>query len=423
MANKSFVYFLFFICLSFYTSSYSQTLTHSPYSRYGVGELNYNGFSMNMGKGGLAYGVHTANAVNFLNPASYTSIALTTFEFGMSSKMSYYASPLDTIRINRTAFSYLALGIPIIPNKWGMSIGLLPYSSIGYKLTSTSAIETGDSVTYQYDGSGGINMLYFGNGVQVTKNLSLGLNICYLFGIMTNNSAVLFPTGDNNISVLANKTVNVSDVLLNGGIQYKIPIKTDYTLTLGATYSNTTNVHAVKDIITTRFTASTGAIVDSIIQDSSVSGNFIIPQRIGIGFSFAKNDHWLIGADYSWQQWSAYSSPFDQYDLLKNSMSIAVGAEYVRNNKTSTSYFNKVRYRAGLNYSNSFVQLDGNNLTQYGLSIGAGFPVIRSQSILNIAFEFGRAASAYTDALNENYGKICLGFTLNDKWFIKRKYD
>jgi long-subunit fatty acid transport protein len=357
-----------------------------------------------------------------LNPASYTSISLTTFEVGVNSKNSWYQSTADTALINRTWLGNVAVGVPI-SKKWGMSFGLLPYSSIGYKLTYETLAPTGDSITYYYDGSGGINTLYFGNAYQIHKNISIGLNICYLFGIMTNTSTVLFTSGENFIGTEANKTVNVSDVLLNGGFQFKLPIKTNYTLIIGGTYSNKANIHAIKDVTTRRFSASTGTIVDTIIQDSSVSGNFIIPQRIGVGFSFAKNDHWLFGADVSWQQWSAYTSPFDQYDELTNTIQLAIGGEYMINKKTSTSYFNKVRYRAGFNYGNSFVVLDSDKINQYGITLGAGFPVIKSHSLLNIGVELGRTQSANANALNENYIKMSIGFTLNDKWFVKRKYD
>lgn len=405
----------------------AQTSTHSPYSRYGIGELQYNGFSQNLGKGGIAYSINTPNSINFLNPASYSSFALTntslpatTFEIGVNSRTSFYQSTLDTAWINRTSLAYIALGFQIPKKKWGLSVGLLPYSSIGYKLVYKTIASTGDSITYQYDGSGGMNTLYLGNAFRIGNNLSLGLNVCYLFGIMTNSSAVIFTTGDNNISTLADKKVNVSDVLLNGGIQYRIPIKTEYSLTFGATYSNTTNVHAVKDIVTTRFT-STGAIVDTIIQDSSANGNFKIPQRIGFGVSFAKDNHWLIGADVSWQQWSTFSSPFDQYDVLSDALSIGIGAECTPNKKEWSSYFNKVRYRVGFNYSNSFVLLDGDKINQYGLTIGLGFP-IKFKSLINVGIELGSTQSINANALNEMYGKVCIGFTLNDNtWFSPRK--
>jgi hypothetical protein len=416
---------ILFLILVSLQSLIAQTSTLSPYSRYGIGELQYNGFSQNLGKGGIAYGISNQTSINFLNPASYAALdSLAAFEAGVNSKFSWFRSADDTAIVNRTALGHIALGFPFPGIKrWGMSLGLLPYSSIGYKLVYKSLSPTGDSVTYQYDGSGGMNMLYFGNGFKLHKNFSIGLNVCYLFGLMTNSSAVLFTTGENNVNLVADKIVNVSDVLLNGGFQFKFPIKKRYTCILGGVYTNTTDVHAIKNIITTRFTASTGSIIDTIIQDSSTSGNFTIPQRIGLGFTFSKNNHWLLGADFSWQQWSAYSSPFDQFDVLTNTINVAVGAEYMRNSTGSSTYFNKVRYRGGLNYGNLPIQINGDKVHQFGLSYGMGFPVIKLKSLLNFGIELGYIYSPDAAAINEYYGKLSIGFTLNEKWFDVRKID
>lgn len=59
-----------------------------------------------------------------------------------------------------------------------------------------------------------------------------------------------------------------------------------------------------------------------------------------------------------------------------------------------------------------------------GVSIGVGLPVVMRQdvSFVNVGFEIGRRGS--TDVLQGTYGRVTLGFTMNDNtWFYKRKFN
>ena len=76
----------------------------------------------------------------------------------------------------------LGFGFPI-SDKIGVTTALLPYSSVGYNVSSE--VLTNDEIgliNYIYSGSGGINRFLFGTGVQITNNISVGLNWNYFFG-------------------------------------------------------------------------------------------------------------------------------------------------------------------------------------------------------------------------------------------------
>src|SRR5437870_3186044 len=64
-----------------------QANINSPYSRYGIGDLQFSGFSRNLGMGGLGIGVATPYNLNVTNPASYAALSLTTFEGGVRGNM------------------------------------------------------------------------------------------------------------------------------------------------------------------------------------------------------------------------------------------------------------------------------------------------------------------------------------------------
>ena len=63
-----------------------------------------------------------------------------------------------------------------------------------------------------------------------------------------------------------------------------------------------------------------------------------------------------------------------------------------------------------------------NNLpiNQFSLNLGLGLP-IAGLSKANLGLEIGKIGN--DDLIKENYFSLRLGLSLNDVWFIKRKYN
>ena len=57
---------------------------------------------------------------------------------------------------------------------------------------------------------------------------------------------------------------------------------------------------------------------------------------------------------------------------------------------------------------------------QFSLNLGLGLP-IAGLSKANLGFEIGKIGN--DDLIKENYFSLRLGLSLNDVWFIKRKYN
>ena len=118
----------------------------SPYSRFGYGLLNDNASSAQRQMGGVGYAMQSGRQINAMNPASYAAIDSLTFLFDMG---------FDFTSVNRREGSdkensigggrdYINMQFPIA-RRFGMSIGLLPYSSVGYSFGSK--IDNGSSAT------------------------------------------------------------------------------------------------------------------------------------------------------------------------------------------------------------------------------------------------------------------------------------
>ena len=61
-------------------------------------------------------------------------------------------------------------------------------------------------------------------------------------------------------------------------------------------------------------------------------------------------------------------------------------------------------------------------INDFGINFGASLPVSGFSSI-DLAAKFGRLGTTDNGLIKESYYQIVIGATINDRWFIKRKYD
>ena len=57
------------------------------------------------------------------------------------------------------------------------------------------------------------------------------------------------------------------------------------------------------------------------------------------------------------------------------------------------------------------------------MTLGLGLPITGSLSNLNLGLEFGKKGTTSNNLVQENYLILNIGFSLNDKWFVKSKYN
>lgn len=463
LKNQSSFRLIIILVLVASVSLKAQRFTSSPYSRYGLGELNYQNFAHTLGTGGtsIAFINDTTSPflLNMANPASYSGLRLTVFDAGIISNTVNLKSSGSNKILNNTSLAYLTFGFPI-SRRWGLSAGLLPYSSVGYNIKDQNELDSIGTVKYTYQGTGGINKAYVGNGYAIipktTRNrneLSLGFNASYLFGTIDNTRKVDFPSGNYLNSKLVGST-NVSDVSFDLGLLFshtidsvKTTIKdslgnfhkgkkdiNDTKISFGFIASVPAEINASSSVTATTYkTTSTGfeATQDTVLDYTDKKGNFKLPLMLGAGLSIKKGEKWIFGADYVMQQWSRFVI-FDQPGNLNDNFRASLGGQYIPNKRSDVkgSYFKRVQYRAGVHYSGSYFQIKNRQLDEYGISFGLGLPLRKiktgpqfTHSILNVGIELGKRGSTDLNLVEEQYGKVIIGLTLNDRWFIRHKYD
>jgi hypothetical protein len=113
----------------------------------------------------------------------------------------------------------------------------------------------------------------------------------------------------------------------------------------------------------------------------------------------------------------------DEITQTTNATFYNFGAEWIPNERTGTKYLQRVRYRAGFNYTEDYIKINGYQLKELGMSFGLGLPLKRSNTSVNLAYEYGRKGTAEATQMKEAYHRISLNFTMHEFWFYKRKFD
>ena len=392
----------------------------TPYSMYGYGILGDRATSMQRQMGGVGYAMNSGRQINVMNPASYAAIDSLTFLFDMGADLSFIWSQEGDAKEKSTGggLDYLTMQFPI--SKYlGGSVGLLPYSSVGYAFGND--ISHG---TMENQGSGGINELYLGLSGKI-KGFSIGFNVSYDFGNIVNDVFANPSSGSTKFE----HVMKVRDWNIVLGAQYTQKIGRYDRFVLGATYS------PKKTLLGT-----TWATIQETTQEStptevarmSLKNHYYTPNSVGAGISYTHErvSRFNVEFDYTWQGWKdCRYSPLYSIDnpevVVFNGMEFnnrsryAAGAEYVP--KLRGSYMQRAAYRLGAYYTDDYLKIHGNGVREYGVTAGVGFPTVEGKTMINLGFEWKMRQAHPQALLKENYLNITLGVNFNEVWFFKRK--
>jgi hypothetical protein len=399
--------------LSFFAlAAMAQNGTNSPYTRYGYGELANHSFGAGRSMGGVGIGLRLPKQINPMNPASYSDMDSLTFlfDFGASAQLSWYNDGTNKQNNTNGNVEYMAMQFPL-HRRIAMSAGLLPYSHVGYKFRNTMTTDDGQLYQETSTGTGGLNQLYAGLAVDVwKKRLSVGGNIHYLFGSI-NHLVTASYASSGATSVTTTNEIKFSDVIFDFGAQYTHPLSKTEHIIAGLTYTPKKRLN--NDVY--KIVLSSETVIDTI------SRAYENPAGYGLGLSYVKDNKLIIAADFTYQEWGKVA--FDgNSNAFKNRTRINAGVEYIPN-LFSRPYLNRVRYRAGVNYTNSYIQVNGSGYKEYGATLGFGFPISDTRSFVNVSFEYLNVRPESKVMINENYLRMTLSFTFNEHWFFKRKVE
>ena len=317
----------------------AQQLTLSPYSRYGVGDINPGTTPRNMAMGNLGVATMNYASINRLNPASYADLFFTTMDFsgfGQSVRMKSRESVENQFT---SGFQSIMFGFPTNKNLV-LSFGFAPYSAVGYKISSVYEVEIADTLqsgVANYLADGGLNQAYIGFATwMLKKKLKLGLNGFYSFG----NTTYQWQSAVANQSVTTYTDVQVERKTFLGGAGFQAGIIYADTLSgqnstdLGGLDAKPlvlwrlgANMEYNSRLFGDRITTFTNRLVTDTIGTLE-EGRVAVPTRYGVGFAVTSPGMWEFSAEFHYQDWNKFEY-FSEDIGLGDGYRIAAGGEWI----------------------------------------------------------------------------------------------
>lgn len=386
---------------------------NSPYSKYGYGLLHDNATSAQSQMGGIGYGLQSGRQINVMNPASYAAADTLTFlmDMGLDFSVIKQSDSNGDASQYGGGLDYLTIKVPI-GKRMGASIGLLPYSSVGYSFGSK--ITNG---TNSHEGQGGLNQLYIGYAARLAKGLSAGFNFSYLFGTMVNDVYVYDTAGGS--TSLFEQVMQVRDWKIQFGLQYGLNITPDHRVTAGVVYTPGKSMLGKAWVAQYDINAD---VAPDTIASTRLHDRASLPETWGAGITYQWQKRLTVGADFTYQPWSkAKVLDLRYFDTNKfaDRWQLSFGGEFTP--ATRGNYLKTITYRAGAFVNRDYIMVGDNHVKDFGLSLGLGLPAPSSKTMINLGFEYRHRQATPDPLLKENYFSIKLGLNFNELWFFQNK--
>jgi len=412
---KNTIAFLFFLILGSF-SSFSQSLSSSPYSIYGLGSLYDSDFGSISAIGSSGVALPSNRFINNLNPASLGFTYQNHFLFDVGGKgiQTSYQDVSKKESRNNVQFSHIAFAFPL-SSKSAVSLALKPYSSAGFKISDYKLPiqDSNEEYTLSATGTGGLNNFDISYGQRIGKKIALGLSASVLFGSTTDNREYVIA----NSSTTIDKESSYNGVRLNLGGQFKV----DSTFTIGTVLKSPSRVNATKvqSVITYNANLDASNTVESNV--SSDADDFYLPFEFSVGFNKIFKNKFSLTADYEKAFWKN-TAQADMYGDYMNQDKFKLGLSY-RKGKNPRSYFDRIQFSTGINYDTGYLEIDNKRIENKAISFGISLPIENTFSALNISYSYGQKGRISNGLIKENYHKISINLSLDGIWFVKRKFE
>ncbi|MFI5132777.1 MAG: hypothetical protein ACHQEB_00500 [Chitinophagales bacterium] len=420
MKRKTIFYILtcfFATTVFFYNSCYSQN-TNSPYSVYGIGDIDYKMYNRTSGLAGTGLALpSTAYLINN-NPAAIAGLTRSFYIFnvaGAGKTVQFSGTPVTADNSTSKDFWIKGISLSVKINKfWASSFGFNQFSNINYKFSGDKQVE-GSTSQYliSYEGDGGLNDYYWTNAFSIGKHFMAGIKSSFMAGGI-NQSEII---SDEALSATIQTTQQDYYYHLKfeyGGIYYTA-LNKNWDFSLGGKFSTKTNMPSNRTL--TAIENGTTIVSDQYIS----SNNFFLPATAGLGIALTHNKKSMLVADYVFENWSPLRIGGNGWQLINNNR-ISAGYELSRQENRLGRMYAKNSLQFGAYYNTGYLSIRNTQINNFGATIGtAGY---LGQLLYNLSLDVGQRGTRQNNLIRENYFQLTLGISYRDFLFSKgRKYD
>lgn len=374
-------------------------MTSSPYSMFGIGEIETGMYGGTAGMGGVSIGMRGKDLIGSDNPAGLTGIDSCRLlaDISIFGKLESYNSKGTQNNTFTGNLSRIVLAGRLFP-RWYAAVGLTPYSYVGYYFQSSQEIEgsPGSYATSTFSGDGGLSKVYWTNAVRLLPTLSLGVNMNYIFGNITQT--------ESQSSMYVTDKLYGSAFSADFGIQYHRALGRQLYLTLGATYGFKQSISLKKTKTVTSDTYSSNYEKKTIKQT--------LPQFIGVGGS-VEYKKWTYALDYNFRQYSSLTSG-DPRIGFHDAHELCTGVSYYPGGFSSDSFWKRTIYKMGVDVSTPYMQVNKNSGLSWRITAGMGFPVINGRVHVSLFYD---RMLLNENTLQRSLAGLAVTYTLNELFY------
>lgn len=437
-------------CVVFSSLAMAQTSSinaFSPYTMYGVGEINTPGTLAMRSMGGVGVAARQVGMINLLNPAGMSLVSRKSMLLNVELEgQNYYNYQTVAGAEKKSAYNsfnirQFALQMPL-GKGLGVGLSVAPYSSVGYRMMYDHEYDPMDPVwgnvgrvNYSYQGEGDVTEVKLALGYELFKNFSIGAALQYYWGDI-DRTYVMTPvsiTGNGSYSsIVGESEYGISRVKAQFGVQWNAILTSRRILTLGATYDLGGDLKP---------SVSNTIAGDATVQDDQGTLPLSLPKQLTVG-AFYQNARWSLGLDYTFQGWGdneyventgSSSTQAPMQVAYTDTHTIKAGVEFVSARFDARRFWRRWSYRAGLRYGSFCQTYNQEKLHEMAVTVGLGVPLkFRGVSAIDVGFEYGRRGFNVDEAaglVRQQYFKFAVGFKLfggaenHEYWFMRPKYD
>lgn len=144
-----------------------------------------------------------------------------------------------------------------------------------------------------------------------------------------------------------------------------------------------------------------------------------------IGLAATYKENYTFVVDYTAQNWSSLKYQGTNYSLT-NSSKVSAGLQYSNNvlvkdiKGGKAGIYEKNSFQIGYYQSNSYLNIYGQPIKEWGITLGAGTQFARSGLGIQGTIDIGSRGTTNNGLIKENFTQVGLTISYRDFWFTKK---
>jgi hypothetical protein len=370
---------------------------------------------------------------NMSNPAQWGSAVYTQASGGLILQQFKATDPFSSAtNVNVTATHFQAV-FPLMKNKLGLSVSLTPITRTNFRALSDVTLgpgqnNSGGDLRYVVEnrGDGGFDQFEIGLGWRINKMFSVGYAGSVVFGEVTNDLNTLFEDNDyspitihqsltgrafrHRLGLFVNRNKMFSDEdELSGGVSVTLPTS------ISGDFQATTDIPVQVN--------GSSVLKTFDLPGTDLSGDIDLPLGIDGGLAYRFSRNVTVASEVRYQEWSSYQNfaKNDESNLVDR-MKIGAGIKYLPYLESSSTFFSRFKYFAGVSYDTGHLSINGERIQTVMGSVGLGIPAPRSRSSIHISLQYGQRGTQTANLVKEDIWSVKVSFNLAEMMFIQSKF-